>query len=111
MARRTSLTLAAGLLLGLVAVGVIWGLLVGVATLVAVILAAGLAGHLVLGGRADPELILVAGGVGAVFALALVAFTGVPALIRIGGVPVVWAAAGAIVVLAALRTSPTGRPH
>ena len=109
MARRTGVTLAVALLLGLLTVGFIWGLLYGVATLLAVIVVTGLAGQLLLGGRADPELILVAGGVGALLAVAVVAFLGLPAFVRIGGIPVVWAAAGAILVLAALRTSPDER--
>lgn len=107
MARRTSLTLAVGLVLGLLALGAIWGLVLGLAALLVVIIVAGLAGQLLLGGRLDPEGILVAGAVGALLGLGLVSVTGLPALVRIGGVPIVWATAGAVVVLAALRSAPS----
>lgn len=109
MSRRAGLLLAAGALLGLAAAGAVWGLILGVATLLAVAAASGLAGQLVLGGRADPAQILVAGGVGSLLGVGVSRLAGWPALVTLGGVPLVWAVAGAVVVLVALRAAPAGR--
>ncbi len=109
MSRRSGLLLAGGAILGLALAGVVWGAVLGVATLLVAVLVSGLVGQLLLGGRADPARILVAGAVGAVLGTVLPRMAGWPALLSIGGVPVFWSVAGAVVVLAALRLSPGAR--
>lgn len=102
--------LALALLIGLGAVAVIWGLVSAITTLLVVIAVVGVAGQLLLGGPMDLGRVLVAGGAGAVLGIAVVSVAGLPALVRVGGIPVIWATIGTVAVLLALRSSPaTGR--
>ncbi len=104
--RRSGVLIAGGLVLGLAAAGIVWSAIVSVAALLIALLASGVAGQLLLGGRVDPRRILVAGAVGAILGTAVSRFVGWPALVSIGGIPLIWAVAGAVVILGALRLGP-----
>ncbi len=94
-------TLALAVIAGLLLFGLAWGLLAWAATLVAVILLAGLAGDLITSNRVRAALIMPAGLAGVDFSLLVVGWFGVPALLRVAGVPVLWAIAGATAAIGA----------
>lgn len=92
-------TVALAVLAGLLLFGILWGLLVSALTLVGVILLAGLAGQLLTGDRVQAGWVFPAGLAGAALALVAVGFLGLPPLVRLAGVPVLWAIAGATATL------------
>ncbi len=100
MSRRGG-TVALVLIGGLLLYGALWGLLLQAATLLVVILGAGLVGDLVTGNRLRANLILPAGLAGVLLALAGVAWLNLPGLVTLAGVPVVWAVLGAVLAVLA----------
>ncbi|MBI3745225.1 MAG: hypothetical protein HY264_01615 [Chloroflexi bacterium] len=92
-------TLALAILAGLLLVGIVWGLLASALALVGVILAAGLAGQAIAGERVRAGWVFPAGLAGSLLALAAVGLLGLPPLVRLAGVPVLWAIVGATAVL------------
>ncbi len=93
--------IALALIGGLLVFGLVWGLLVGAATLVGVVLLAGLAGQLIAGDRVRADLIMPAGLVGVLLALVAVESLRLPPLLWLAGVPVLWAIAGATAAIVA----------
>ena len=87
------------LIVGLLLVGLVWGLLVAAATLIGVVLLAGLAGQLIAGDRVRASLIMPAGLAGVVLALVAVEWLRLPGLLWLAGVPVLWAIAGATIAI------------
>lgn len=109
---RRAFTVAAAALAGLLLFGVVWGLLVSALTLVGVVLLAGLAGQLLPGDRVHVGWIVPAGLAGAVLAIVAVGFLGLPPLIRVAGVPVIWAViAATATVVAAGGVASDGEPR
>lgn len=92
------------ILAGLLLFGILWGLLVGALTLIGVILLAGLAGQVIAGERVRAGWVFPAGLTGAAFALAAVGFLGLPPLVTLAGVPLVWAILGATASLVTAST-------
>ncbi len=84
---------------GLLLFGAVWGLLVTAATLLGVVLLAGLAGQLIAGDQVRASQIVPAGLGGVALALVAVEWLRVPALLWLAGVPVLWAVAGATVAI------------
>lgn len=100
MDRRASI-IAVAVLAGLLLVGVVWGLVVSALTLIGVILLAGLAGQVIAGDRVRAGWVFPAGLIGAGLALVAVSVVGLPPLVRLAGIPVVWAILGATATLVA----------
>lgn len=93
--------IAPAILAGILLFGIAWGLLLDALALIGVILVAGLAGQVIAGERVRAGWVFPAGLAGALFALAAVGFLGLPPLVRLGGVPVVWTLLGATASLVA----------
>lgn len=100
MDRRAAIV-AVAVLAGLLLIGVVWGLVVSALTLIGVILLAGLAGQLLTGDRVRAGWVLPVGLIGAGLALVAVSIVGLPPLVRLAGIPVVWAVIGATATLVA----------
>ena len=98
MDRRAS-TVALAVLAGVLLFGVLLGLLVSALALIGVILLAGLAGQVITGDRVRAGWVFPAGLAGAVAALVAVGPLGLPPLVRLAGVPVLWAVLGAVAIL------------
>ncbi len=93
--------LALVLIVGVLLFGIVWGLVTWAATLLGVVFLAGFAGDLISGSRVRASLILPAGLVGVLIALAAVDVLRLPALVSLAGVPVVWAVLGATAAILA----------